>query len=51
MVRLARVRSLLGRFGIRGTSDFAEVLVAEALGGERVPSGVNQGFDLIVASQ
>jgi hypothetical protein len=33
--------------GIRRISDYAEVLIAEALDGERVSSGVNKGFDVI----
>ena len=48
MIRLAKARRVLAKFGIDGTSDYAEVIVAEALGGARVPSGVNQGYDLIV---
>lgn len=46
MTQLAVVRSRLAKFRIRGTSDYAEVLVAEAIGGERMQSGINQGFDV-----
>lgn len=46
MARLAMVRHLLKEHGIRDASDFAEILVAEAVGGEREGSGVNQGFDV-----
>lgn len=46
MTQLAVVRSRLAEYRIRGASDYAEVLVAEAIGGERMQSGVNQGFDV-----
>jgi len=46
MVQLAVIQSRLANFGIRGASDYAEVLVAEATDGERMKSGVNQGFDV-----
>jgi hypothetical protein len=37
----------LREYGIRRISDYAETLVAEALEGQRVSSGVNQGFDVV----
>jgi hypothetical protein len=37
----------LREFGIRRISDYAETLIAEALDGQRVASGVNQGFDVL----
>ncbi len=46
MIRLAEVRGLLAEFGVHDASDYSEALVAEALGGKRVSSGVNQGFDV-----
>ena len=46
MSQLAVLRRQLAEYRIRGVSDYAEVLVAEALNAERVESGVNQGFDL-----
>ena len=46
MTELATVRERLTEYGIRDAADYAEVLVAEAVGGEREGSGVNQGFDL-----
>lgn len=46
MKRLAELRDELGHFGIRGTPDYAEILVAEALGGNRVDNLVNQGYDV-----
>lgn len=47
MKRLAETRICLAEYGIRDSSDYAEVLVTEALEGERVQSGVNQGYDII----
>lgn len=47
MTRLGQARRLLDEYRIRGAPDYAEVLVAEAVGGQRVPCGVNQGFDVI----
>ena len=46
MRQLAKMRGCLAEFGIRGTPDYAEVLVAEALEGDRVPNSVNQGYDV-----
>ena len=46
MARLAELRGQLARFDIRGTPDYAEVLVAEALDSERVANAVNQGYDV-----
>lgn len=47
MRQLAAVRSRLSVYGIRDASDYAEVLIAEALGGARVPSRVNRGYDVV----
>jgi hypothetical protein len=38
MQQLGIVRASLQEFGIRDAADYAEVLIAEALGGERVAS-------------
>jgi hypothetical protein len=46
MRQLAEMRGCLAEFGIRDTPDYAEVLVAEALEGDRVPNSVNQGYDV-----
>ena len=46
MTQLAIVRERLKRYRIRDAADYAEVLVAEALNGERKSSGVNRGFDV-----
>lgn len=48
MTQLAVVRKRLDAHGIRDAPDYAELLVAEALGGERIPSGVHQGHDVVV---
>lgn len=47
MIRLAEVQSLLAEYSIHGAPGYAEVLVAEALGGHRESNGVNQGFDVM----
>jgi hypothetical protein len=47
MSKLAILRNELSVHRIRNTSDYAEVLVAEALNAQRIPNGVNQGYDLI----
>lgn len=47
MSQLAVVRKRLADHGIRDAPDYAEVLVAEALGGTRVASGVNRGHDVV----
>jgi len=47
MKQLAETRYCLSEYGIRDTPDYAEVLVAEALEGERIQSGVNQGYDVL----
>ena len=47
MKQLAETRDYLAESGIRDTADYAEVLVAEALGAERTQSGVNQGYDVL----
>jgi len=44
------VQSRLRQYNIRGASDYAEVLVEEALHGQRAVSGVSQGYD-VTASQ
>jgi hypothetical protein len=46
MLELAKLRCQLAKHGIRDSSDYAEVIVSEALNGERIPSGVNQGYDV-----
>lgn len=46
MAELARLRAHLGVYNIRDAADYAEVLVAEALGGQREKSGVNKGYDV-----
>lgn len=46
MRQLAELRGRLAKHRIRDTPDYAEVLVAEALEGDRVPNGVNQGYDI-----
>jgi len=46
MMQLASLRELLRQHRIRDAADYAEVLVAEALGGERETSGVTRGFDV-----
>jgi hypothetical protein len=38
---------LMVEHGIRSVSDYAEQIVADALGGMRQSSGVNQGFDVM----
>lgn len=47
MRQLAAVRERLREFGIRDASDYAEVLVAEALNGTRLASRVNKGHDVL----
>lgn len=47
MIQLASVRCRLAGYGIRDTGDFAEALVAEALGGKRNSSKVNNGWDVV----
>lgn len=44
---LASVRKKLSDHGIRDESGYAEMLVAEALGGKRHSSGVEKGSDLL----
>jgi hypothetical protein len=46
MRSLASVRSELQKHGIRDGCDYAEAIVAEAVGGIRKPSGVNKGLDI-----
>lgn len=46
MRQLAALRERLKEFGIRDASDYAEVLVAEALAGQRHASRVNKGHDV-----
>lgn len=46
MQQLASVRQSLREYGIRDVADYAEVLVAEALTGERMPS-INKGHDVL----
>jgi hypothetical protein len=47
MSKLSKLLNQLASHGIHDTSDYAEVLVAEALKAERVQNSINQGFDLI----
>jgi hypothetical protein len=42
----AKLSDQLRTHGVRTISDYAEILVAEALGGQRVASGVNRGYDV-----
>ena len=50
MAELANLREQLRAQGIRDAADYAEVLVAEAVGGEREGSGVNREFDVHAGS-
>jgi hypothetical protein len=47
MRQLAAVRESLRVYGIRDASDYAEVLVAEALEGQRLASRVAKGHDVL----
>lgn len=47
MRQLAALRMRLREYDIRDASDYAEVLVAEALAGKRVRSRVNKGHDVL----
>jgi hypothetical protein len=47
MRRLAAVRESLREYGIRDASDYAETLIAEALAGQRLASGVTKGHDVL----
>src|SRR5438132_7912751 len=47
MQQLAALRESLREHGIRDASDYAEVLVAEALAGQRSASRVNKGHDVL----
>jgi hypothetical protein len=47
MRQLATVRKRLRTFGIRDAADYAEVLVAEALAGQRSASRINKGHDVL----
>jgi hypothetical protein len=49
MSQLRAVRQLLLPFGIRDAADYAEVLVAEALGGKRL-SRINKGHDVVTTA-
>lgn len=46
MQQLGLIRAALRKYGIRAASDYAEVLVAEALQGKRVLSRVTKGHDV-----
>lgn len=46
LVELAQIRRKLAEFGISNEAGYAELLVAEALGGKRHDNGVEQGSDL-----
>ena len=50
MKQLAALRERLRVFGIRDASDYAEVLIAEALAGQRIASRVNKGHDVLAAA-
>jgi len=47
MRQLAALRERLREYGIRDASDYAEVLVAEALEGQRLASRVAKGHDVL----
>jgi hypothetical protein len=47
MQQLAALRSQLREFGIRDASDYAEVLVAEALEWQRLASRIAKGHDVV----
>lgn len=47
MRQLAALRECLREYGIRDASDYAEVLVAEALDGQRLNSRVIKGHDVV----
>jgi hypothetical protein len=49
MRQLGALRDRLREFGIRDASDYAEVLVAEALVGQRLRSRVTKGHDVLAA--
>ncbi|MEX2172968.1 MAG: hypothetical protein WD872_01315 [Pirellulaceae bacterium] len=49
MRQLSLLRDQLRCYGIRDASDYAEVLVAEALGGKRLASQVTQGHDVLAS--
>jgi hypothetical protein len=44
MSRLSKLLNQLARHGIRDTSDYAEVLVAEALKAERVQNSIKRSY-------
>lgn len=44
--QFVRIRDRLAEYGIRGASDYAEILIAEAVSGRRVASRVTQGHDV-----
>lgn len=46
MLQLATLRECLSKYGIRDASDYAEVLVAEAVGGQRLENRVTKGYDV-----
>lgn len=50
MQLFAAIRELLRKFDIRSVADYAEVLVAEALAGQRTASRVNKGHDVLTKS-
>jgi hypothetical protein len=47
MHQLAVVRAALREYRIRDAPDYAEVLISEALGGNRVASQANPGYDVV----
>lgn len=47
MTQLAIVLQRLSAYGIRNAADYAEILVAEAVGGQRIANLVHQGHDVV----
>lgn len=47
MKRLAVIREALRTFRIRDAADYAEILIAEAIGGQRSLLGITKGHDVI----
>ncbi len=49
LAQFVSAREKLEAFNIRDSGDYAEVLIAKALGGSRNVSGVKRGFDVLTA--
>jgi len=49
LAQFVSAREKLEAFNIRDSGDYAEVLIAKALGGSRNVSGVERGFDVLTA--